>query len=244
MTPALRTDAQQSTRLLGLAALLTVALWFVPFVSLVLFPVRAFATLVHELWHAAGALLTLGRPLEIEVYWDGSGLTTWVGGTRLIAQAAGYVCTPFFGALLLLATAGQHFVRPALLAVGTVLLVAVVTLAGNALSVLIGLGFGVLFLWLATRGSNDVSRFVLAFLGLQCMLDGLGDLRTLFFLSLGFADVQTDAHLMAEASGGWVPAPVWAVAWAGLALAVLTGALWWYYRLATSPAGALVVKRQ
>ena len=69
------TDARESFRLVLAASAVTLVLWFVPFVGLALYPIRLFVTYVHEICHAAGALLTLGWPYEIEIYWDASGVT-------------------------------------------------------------------------------------------------------------------------------------------------------------------------
>ena len=55
-----------STALSGRAAAwtgtgLSAVLWLVPFGSVALLPVRPYATVVHEAWHALVALLTAGR---------------------------------------------------------------------------------------------------------------------------------------------------------------------------------------
>jgi hypothetical protein len=65
-----------------------------------------------------------------------------------------------------------------------------------------------------------------SFLAVQCVLNALFDLKTVFFLSSPFApSVPTDAVNMASATG--IPALFWAVIWIGLAL----GILWFVMRL-------------
>jgi len=62
-----------------------------------------------------------------------------------------------------------------------------------------------------------------AFLGVQCALNALWDLRTLVYLSLGLATPAgagaTDAAQMAQLT--LVPAPVWAGLWTLLSLTLL-----------------------
>ncbi len=74
-----------------------------------------------------------------------------------------------------------------------------------------------------------MARFCLSFLAVQCMLNALADLKSLFLLSAVHPEIATDARLMAETTGGLVPSLVWTVVWAALALAVLGAALYAYY---------------
>jgi hypothetical protein len=60
------------------------------------------------------------------------------------------------------------------------------------------------------------------------MLNALGDLRYLFWLSVSGSE-QTDAQNMAMATYGVVPAVVWSTIWAVVALAVLVGTVRYYY---------------
>jgi hypothetical protein len=235
-----REDARESLSLLVGASVITFALWFVPYVGLALYPVRLFVTYVHEIGHALAAFVTLGLPHEIEIYGDGSGLTLWSGGVRLIVQGAGYVGTPLIGATLLLLAARRRTVRPALLGAGGVLLASTVLLAGNPLAWISGLAFGVALVALGARAQPRVARFGLSFLAIQCMLNALADLKSLFVLSAGHPEIATDAQLMAEATGGLVPALAWTLIWSLLSLVVLAFALRAYYRAiaAWGPAGA------
>jgi hypothetical protein len=226
-----REDARESLQLLVGASAATLLLWYLPLVGVLVYPLRLFVTFVHELGHALGALVTFGMPHEILVHWDGSGLTMWSGGVRLVAQAAGYVGTPLVGAALLLLAARRRTVRPALLAVGGVLVAATLLLAGNLLAWVAGLAFGAVLIALGLKAGPRAARFWLSFLAVQCMLNAVADLKTLFVFSAGHPEIATDAQLMAEATGGLVPAIVWTVLWSALALAVLAGTLRAYYNL-------------
>ena len=59
---------------------LSAVLWLVPFGSVALLPVRPYATVVHEVWHALVALLTGGQVAGIQLEAGGFG-----GGAALIA---------------------------------------------------------------------------------------------------------------------------------------------------------------
>jgi tellurite resistance protein TehA-like permease len=77
---------------------------------------------------------------------------------------------------------------------------------------------------LAKYASARVATFFVSFLAVQCILNALLDLKTVFFLSSPFApSVPTDAVNMANATG--IPAVVWAVIWIGSALGILAMAM-------------------
>src|SRR5688500_8313792 len=96
------TEVKESFRFLLWATLATLILWFIPYAGLVTFPIRLFVTFVHEAGHALAALLSFGTVNRIAVYWDGSGITETMGGTRLLISSAGYLSTTLYGSALLL----------------------------------------------------------------------------------------------------------------------------------------------
>lgn len=222
-------DARESMRFVLIASLLSLVLWFVPVLGMALYPVRLFVTYIHELCHAFAAVLTGGWPQQVEIYLNTSGLTNTIGGSALIISSAGYVGTPIVGAALLLASARRWMVRPALIATGLVLALSAVWLGGNLLAWTAGLGIGALLVGLGAKASPRVARFVLSFVAIQCMLNALSDLKFLFWLSMS-SPTATDAQNMASATYGFVPAVVWTVVWAAIALTMLAGAMWLYYR--------------
>jgi len=221
-------DARESLRHVLAATFVTIVLWFLPFVGVLLVPIRWFVTYVHEICHAVAAVCTLGWPLEIEIYMNAAGLTHTTN-MNVVVASAGYVGTPIVGAALLLAAARRRSVRPTLVAAGAVLGVVALWLAGNVLAWVLGLVFAATLVVLGLKGSPRLVRFALSFLALQCILDALADLKTLFFLSVA-SEVQTDARNMAMATHGLVPAVFWTVLWAGLSVVVLLIAIRLYYR--------------
>lgn len=221
-------DALDSFRHVLGASALTFVLWFVPFVGLILYPIRFFVTYVHELCHAFAAVLTLGWPIGVQIFLDTSGVTHTLGGLGLVISSAGYVGTPLIGALLLLLASRRSTIRPALVGLGAVVGLSAVWLGANFLAWAGGLAIGGLLLALGLKGSNRATRFCLSFLAIQCMLNALSDLRFLFWLSIA-SSAPTDAQNMAVATGGLVPAVVWTTVWALTAIGMLGLALRLYY---------------
>ena len=62
-------------RTLLIALALTVALWFIPYADALTYPLRLFATFIHEGIHALAALLTGNHVLGLRVAPNGGGAT-------------------------------------------------------------------------------------------------------------------------------------------------------------------------
>jgi hypothetical protein len=73
---------------------------------------------------------------------------------------------------------------------------------------------------IARFASTKVAAFFVSFLAVQCVLNALLDLKTVFFLSGPFGpSVHTDALNMYHYTG--IPAIFWTVIWIAVALGIL-----------------------
>ena len=202
-----------------LATAVTVLLWFVPYASAVTYPLRLLGTFIHEGGHALAALATGGTVREIEVYADGSGVTYALGGSAFATIWAGYLGATLYGALLIALVRRGTSGRTLLVATGALIGVLTLLFTRN----LFGFGWGAVLaaalVLLGLRLAPRAADWAAAFLGVQCALNALFDLRTLLFLSSRQPAATTDAVLMS----GILPLPpvVWAVVWTALSLALL-----------------------
>src|SRR2546423_14704185 len=98
-------NARPQAKILLLAALISVAIWFIPFAEILTYPFHIFVTFIHEGGHALAALLTGNSVQSLSVAMDGSGLTyTATQGifSKIIVSSAGYLGATAYGVLLLL----------------------------------------------------------------------------------------------------------------------------------------------
>jgi hypothetical protein len=223
-------EVNASFRLLVFASLLTLALWFIPFAGVITWPVRQFVTLLHETGHALATLATFGDVRRVTLDWNGNGQTLSAGGLLLFVGSAGYLSTMLYGAALLLALRRERYARGAAVVTGTMLLLITVLFGGNLLAWAVGLACGAGCLLLGLKAKPKVTHFVMSFLAVQCVLNALYDLRVLLFLSATDPSRHSDAVVMAQATGGFIPALVWALGWSALAVLMLGVTLWVYYR--------------
>jgi len=228
-------DARPQATLLLTAAAISIVLWFIPFAEILTYPFRIFVTFIHEGGHAIAALLTGNSVQSLSIATNASGETyTSQGGaiSQMFVASAGYLGSMAYGALLLVLIRKAIAARVVL--IGSAGLVLALTLiyglfkpvvSGAALS---GIPFTLLAGTLLTVGLIAVAKFASArlatffvsFLAVQCILNALLDLKTVFFLSSPFAPaVPTDAVNMASATG--IPAFFWSVTWIAMALGIL-----------------------
>ena len=229
-------DARPQVKALLAAALLSLALWFIPYAWVISYPFQLFVTFIHEGGHALAAVLTGNSVRSLSVSLDTSGLTETLipqGGffSRMLISSAGYVGAIAFGALLLWLV--RRRVKARFILVGSAVIIAALTgvfgflvpLTNFSFSpftvvsgALITLGLLASAKYLGPRARN----FLVSFLAVQCVLDALFNLRDLLYLSVA-TDAPTDAKNMEVLTG--IPSIFWALFWAGVGFVIVTLAL-------------------
>src|SRR5207244_4794880 len=87
-----------------------------------------------------------------------------------------------------------------------------------------GIALAIGLVAVARFASARVATLLLCLLAVQCVLNALLDLKTVFFLSSPLGpSVHTDAANMAAATG--IPAVIWTIIWILAAFGILMGAL-------------------
>ena len=223
------------------AAAISVVLWFVPFAEVLTYPFRIFVTFIHEGGHALAALLTGNTVDYLNVSPNASGeVYSTHGGllSQIFISSAGYLGAMGFGALLLVLIRKAVAARIVLLSSAVLIfgltmiyglfkpLYSFNGLSGIPFTLAAGIVISVALVLVARFASARVATFFVSFLAVQCVLNAIFDLKTVFFLASPFAPtVTTDAQNMANATG--IPAILWAGIWIMLAL----GILWFVMRL-------------
>lgn len=219
-------DARPQVRTLLIAAIITIALWYIPFLSILSYPFNLFVTFIHEGGHALAALLTGNRVASLSVALDASGETyTTQGGifSQILVSSAGYVGAMAYGALLLLLIRRSVAARYVLIGSGAfILALTFVYGLGSLFTIIMGVGIAAGLFAIAKYASPRVATFFVSFLAVQAVLNALLDLKTLFFYSF-VPGARTDAANMANATG--IPALFWTVVWIGLAFVILSLAM-------------------
>ncbi len=232
-------------RTLAVALLVSLLLWNLPFGGLLLYPFKLLATWLHELSHGLAMTVTGAGFDYVLIYRDTSGLAyadSSVGpfGTAIIA-AAGYMGTPLWGAVLLVASPTARSARRALIVLAALLIVSSFTVIaarpedsfGPWAIGSIGAGVAASALLLPARWRLAVAHFLAA----QACVNALLDIRVLLRPSQvvgGQFAGMSDAGNMAFATFGTTAE--WAVwTWAGIWLAWSLAVLYLALRFSGSP---------
>jgi Peptidase M50B-like len=207
--------------LLG-ASLLTFIIWSIPLASFLVYPLRLFVTFIHEGGHALAALATFGSVERLVIYANASGETYTRGGLQLAIASAGYLASTGYGAGLLLVGRDGRNTKAVLTVTAGLILVLTAFFASDPFSWVTGiiLSGGLIFVALVT--GKRLGHFFLSFLAVQCCLNALFDLRTLFLISTT-TNSHSDAFMMQQLT--MIPAAVWAVFWLALSTIALVLAL-------------------
>ena len=234
-------DAKPQIYLLLIATVITIALWFIPYAEYLVYPVRLFTTFIHESSHALIGFLTGGSVQSLTIAADGSGVVYSVPSGffgAMLTSSAGYLGTTAFGVLLLFlirrVVSAKHILMACGVFIGLItLLFGILSPVFNVFSLQVGISsiaFTVISGILLTAGlfalgkyaSVKTANFAVSFLAVQCLLNALLDLKTLFFINApGFgSDMQTDAGNMAAATG--LPGIMWVVIWIGISILMIS----------------------
>jgi hypothetical protein len=220
---------RRRTLVLALVAVaIALIAWNLPALDFVMYPLRLFVTFVHESAHGLAAILSGGEFRTLTVMADGSGVATTAGGSRALILPAGYLGAALFGAGLFVAANRVRRVRIVSAALAA-LLVGLTILYTPLFSTgfLVGLGFAAVLGLLAWKASEDVNRLVLMALAVVVGLNAVLDLTTLVSNSgIAMGAVRNDAAAFSAEVFSLIPGAVWALCWAGLAIALLAGAAW------------------
>jgi hypothetical protein len=208
------------------AVAVVVVLNLVPHGETALYPLAVFTTWVHEIFHAATALVLGADVRTLVVRPDTSGLAAYAydpssfgAPSRAATASAGYLGAALAGALLLAAGRRPGLHRPVLAASTLLLAVSVALWVRQAFGVAALLGLAAALGAVALRGSPTVARWALLLLGLQTSLNALVDIRALYYVRGG-----TDAETMSRVVG--LPPGFWATLWLLLGGAVVARAAW------------------
>lgn len=234
-------DARPQIYLLLVATLISIGLWFlsgyIPLIGYLTYPIRLFATFIHEGSHVLATVLTGNTVQSLSVSADGSGVvwsqsSGWL--SQLLISSAGYIGTTAFGAALLVWMRYGYSSRIALLAsAGFVAVMTVifgifapilnffanVSVFTQAFTVFAGLVLAVGLAAIARYASPKWTNFAVAFLAVQCLVNAVFDLLNLFFIS-AVTGQQSDAANMAAATG--IPAVVWVLIWFGVSVVMIS----------------------
>ncbi|MCI0337905.1 MAG: M50 family metallopeptidase [Acidobacteria bacterium] len=216
-----KSDRDSLKFLIG-ASVLTLIIWSIPLAFMLVYPLRLFVTFIHEGGHAIAALLSFGSVERIVIFADASGATYTRGGFQLVVASAGYLASTAYGASLLVLCRDGSRAKAVLTVTAAMILALTGLYASDPFSWFTGIILSIGLILIAIAASVRVAHFFLSFLAVQCCLNALFDLRTLFLIS-ATTNTHSDAYTMQQMT--LIPAIIWAALWLVISIMALVFAL-------------------
>jgi len=191
------------------------ALWFL-WDTPVVYPLKIFVVLLHEVSHALMALATGGSISHIVLDPNQGGATYTRGGSAFLTLSAGYLGSLAWGALMVEAARARRVRADWVNAVvgGTVVALTLLVIRNP-----FGMGFGALFgaalIVVSREASVAVNRGLLLTLGMTSSLYAILDIKSDV---LDRPNLESDAHMLADLTG--IPTMAWGALWITIALGV------------------------
>lgn len=211
----MKESTKRRLRFLGGFSLYFGALW-VFWDTPVVYPLKVFVVLLHEISHGLVAVATGGTIQRIVLDPQQGGACYCPGGNPFFTLSAGYLGSLLWGAGLLTVAQNQR-VRPAWVttAVGVMVLALSVLYVRSPFGLAFSLAFGALLVLAARQLSVAANRSILFVLGLTSCLYAILDIKSDV---LERPHLPSDAQMLSELTG--VPTLAWGLIWIGLALFV------------------------
>jgi hypothetical protein len=195
-------------------ALFFAALWLLWDTPLV-YPLKIFVVLLHEVSHAMMSVATGGSIERITLDPMQGGACYCPGGNAFLTLSAGYLGSLLWGGLMLSA-ARKSRVKSQWVngLIGALVIGLTLLYVRNAFGFVFGIAFGLAMFAISKKLSDGVNRALLLTLGLTSALYAVLDIKSDI---LERPEARSDAAMLAEITG--IPTAVWGILWIGIALA-------------------------
>lgn len=195
-------------------------LWDTPLV----YPIKIFVVMLHELGHAIAALVTGGQVVGIQIFPEEGGMTFTRGGWPFVILSAGYLGSLLAGSVLLYLSSRRRGGRGLMIALAVLIAASTLLFVRNFFGVIYGLLAAAALWFSAYRLPTRVNLYIVRFIAVACCLYALLDIRSdLFSFAPVSGAVVNDAIALNRLTG--IPALIWSVLWLVVSLWVLAAFL-------------------
>lgn len=180
-----------------------------------IYPIKLFVVLLHELSHGLAAVITGGSIHHIEISQQLGGVCYTSGGWQLLILPAGYLGSIFWGGLILVLSARTKTDKTLSIIIGAIILIVTVLYVRPFISfgTLFGSLFGGLMILIGLFAPTTVNDLLLKFIGLTSMLYAIIDIKEdLISRTIPGSDAYAFSQIIP------LPPVVWGIIWGLLAI--------------------------
>jgi hypothetical protein len=181
--------------------------------SPVVYPVKIFTVVLHEMSHGLAAVITGGKIVKIEISPLIGGACYTAGGLQMAILPAGYLGSMFFGCLILLLAARTNLDKLISMIIGIVLLLLTIFFVRTQFGIIFCLTFGIAMIVIGRFAPLAVNDLLLKVIGFTCALYAVIDIKEDL---ISRTVPGSDAYQMSKL----IPLPpvAWGLIWAGIAV--------------------------
>lgn len=207
------TSTNRKLRFLAGFAVYFGALWFL-WDTPVVYPLKIFVVLLHEVSHAIAAVATGGSIQRIVLDPNQGGATYTVGGSAFLTLSAGYLGSLAWGALMVEAARAKR-IRSDLVngVIGGLVVVLTALFVRSGFGIAFGILFGVGLVGAAKKLSVGLNRGLLMAMGMTSSLYAILDIKSDI---LDRPHLESDAYMLGHLTH--TPTMLWGVLWITIAL--------------------------
>lgn len=194
----------------------TLVLCFFLWETVLLYPIKIFVILVHEISHGITAIFTGGQLKRIDIFWDLGGESVMSGGVPFLIAFSGYTGSIIVGAILFFSAYYKKLSIWLTTILSVIFILVVANLMTEGAGILFALIFAVLLFCSPRYFPPMVHEYFMKVLGMVSCLYAVVDIKE-DLLTLQYR--QTDAEMLADASG--IPAIFWGLLWFIISIAAV-----------------------
>ncbi len=200
--------------IVGFAAFFA-ALWFFWDTSLV-YPLKIFVVLLHEISHAIASVATGGGIEKITLDPRQGGACHCFGGNAFITLSAGYLGSLLWGGAMFSAARSDKVKTSWVNGfIGAMVVALTVFFVRGGFGMIFGIAFGLTMIFVSKQMGSVVNRGLLLTLGLTSALYAILDIKSDV---LDRPNIRSDAAMLSEITG--VSTTIWGLIWISIAIAV------------------------
>jgi hypothetical protein len=183
--------------------------------TVLVYPLKIFVVLLHEVSHAVAAVATGGSIQRIVLDPMQGGACYCPGGSAFLTLSAGYLGSLLWGGLMISAARSKR-VKTSLVngIIGGLVIGLTLLYVRNGFGIAFGIAFGLAMIAASRKLSATLNRSLLLTLGLTSALYAILDIKSDV---LDRPELPSDARMLAEVTG--VPTVAWGVIWIAAAVA-------------------------
>lgn len=208
---------KKNKKILHLAIVIAVLiLSFFAWNTFIIYPIKLFVVLLHEMSHGIVAVLTGGRIISIELTEYLGGITTTEGGNTILIASAGYIGSVALGALLFSASFDKKLSTWFNTTIAILLIIFAANFLIGTLGQITAFVAAVILIISPRYFPTDVNKIVLQSLGLVSVFYVLIDMKEDL---LSGSSYQTDANLLETHTS--IPSTLIAIVWLLISILVI-----------------------